>query len=116
MVLFKSERGNRMQQRKMIEIPIGTEVRSSVRAPIDGDYVFVEHAKPTDCEPSGEQAKTYRLRGELVPLCKTCGKRAIWSLVQSNSDISPEKDQTSWVLKEVRGDRPDVAYPSGSKE
>ena len=44
-----------MEQRKMIDIPIGTTVRSAVRAPIDGDYEFVEHLAPSDCKPSGEQ-------------------------------------------------------------
>ena len=104
-----------MQQRKMIDIPVGTQVRSSFRAPIDGDYEFLEHVKPSDCQPSGEQAKVFRFRGELMPICKLCGRRSIWSLVQSKFDIPPDRDQTSYVLNEVRGDRPDIDYPSGNK-
>ena len=104
-----------MQQRKMIDIPVGSTVRSSTRAPIDGEYEFVEHITATDCSPAGEECTVYRLRGELLPPCKRCGKRGIWKLVESKFEIPPEKDNTEFVLREVRGDRPDIAYPSGMK-
>ena len=102
-----------MEQRKMIDVPIGTTVRSSVRAPIDGDYEFVEHLVPSDCKPSGGDTKIYRMRGELLPPCKACGKRGIWKLAESKLEIA--KDNTPYVLEKVRGDRPDVSYPSGTK-
>jgi len=105
-----------MQQRKMLDIPVGTTVRSSNRAPIDGDYEFVEHIASSTCKPSGAESSIYLLRGELLPPCKSCGKRGIWKLTGSKFEISPEKDQTPYVLKEIRGDRPDVPYPSGTKK
>ncbi len=104
-----------MQQRKMIDIPLGTTVRSSNRAPIDGDYEFVEHIASSDCSPSAEERKLYLFRGELLPPCKRCGKRGIWKLTEYRFEIPPEMDKTQFVLKEVRGDRPDVTYPSGTK-
>lgn len=104
-----------MEQRKMIDIPVGTTVRSNVRAPIDGQYEFVEHVTPSDCSPSGDDRVVYRGRGELLPTCKLCGKRGIWKLEESRFEIPPEQNKTEYVLKEVRGDRPDVAYPSGTK-
>ena len=103
-----------MEQRKMIDIPVGTTVRSSVRAPIDGDYEFVEHIARSSCKPSGKKAKIYRGRGELLPLCRACGKRGVWKLTESKFEIT--KDNTPFVMKNVRGDRPDVTYPSGTKK
>ena len=105
-----------MQQRKMIDIPLGTTVRTAARAPIDGDYEFVEHIAPSDCSPSAAERKLYFFRGELLPPCKRCGKRGIWKLAEYRFDILPERDNTQFVLKEVRGDRPDVPYPSGTKQ
>ena len=105
-----------MEQRKMIDIPVGTTVRSNVRAPIDGDYEFVEHINPADCKPSGKENVVYRGRGQLLPLCPGCGKRSIWKLKESKFDIPPEKNNTEYVLREVRGDRPDLPYPSGTKK
>jgi len=40
-----------MAQRKMIDIPIGTTARTHVRAPIDGDYEFVEHVSDFGLQP-----------------------------------------------------------------
>ena len=105
-----------MQQRHMIDIPIGKTVRTADRAPIDGDYEFVEHLVATDCKPAGAEATVYLFRGELMPRCKRCGKRGIWRLADTRFEISPERDRTAFVLKEVRGDRPDVPYPSGKKK
>jgi len=104
-----------MEQRKMIDVPVGTAVRSSNRAPIDGDYELVEHIAPSDCSPSGDERVAYFGRGELLPPCKRCGKRGVWKLKETKFMITPEQDQTEYVLKEVRGDRPDVSYPSGMK-
>jgi hypothetical protein len=104
-----------MAQRKMIDIPIGTTARSHVRAPIDGDYQFVEHVQASDCKPSGAEAAIYIGRGQLMPACKRCGKRGIWKLTESRFDIPPEQNMTPYALKELRGDRPDVPYPAGSK-
>lgn len=101
-----------MEQRK-VDVPVGIKVRSSARAAIDGTYEFVEHVAPSDCKPSGGDAKVYRMRGELLPPCQACGKRGIWKLAESKLEIT--KDNTPYVLKEIRGDRPDLAYPSGSK-
>lgn len=105
-----------MQQRKMIDVPLGTTVRSSSRAPIDGDYEFVEHVASSDCSPAAEERKLYLFRGELLPPCKRCGKRGIWKLTEYRFDIPPERDNTPFVLREVRGDLPDVPWPSGSKQ
>ena len=105
-----------MEQRKMIDIPIGTTVKSSVRAPIDGVYEFAEHLVKSGCKPAGKQTKLYKFRGELLPPCQKCGKRGTWKLVEYKFDIPPERNKTDWVLKEVRGDRADVAYPSGAKK
>jgi hypothetical protein len=105
-----------MEQRKMIDVPVGTTVRSNVRAPIDGDYEFVEHIAPSDCSPSANDRVVYKGRGQLLPTCKGCGKRGVWKLKESKFDIPPEQNRTEYVLKEVRGDRPDVAYPSGTKK
>jgi hypothetical protein len=105
-----------MEQRKMIDIPVGTTVRSNVRAPIDGDYEFAEHVKTSDCKPSAKDAVIYKGRGQLLPLCPSCGKRGIWKLKESKFDIPPDKNNTEFVLREVRGDRPDVPYPSGAKK
>ena len=104
-----------MEQRKMIDIPVGTEVRSNLRTPIDGDYEFVKHVAASDCSPSGDETSAYRSRGELLPTCKRCGKRGVWKLTQSRFDIPAEQNHTEFVLREVRGDRPDVAYPAGNK-
>lgn len=104
-----------MEQRRMIDVPIGQTVRSAARAPIDGDYEFVEHLVSTDCKPSGAEATAYLMRGELMPRCKLCGKRGIWKLTESKFEISPERDNTPYVLEVVRGDRPDVPYPGGAK-
>ncbi len=105
-----------MEQRKMIDIPVGTTVRSNVRAPIDGDYAFVEHVAASDCRPSAGESSVYRGRGELLPTCKLCGKRGIWKLTESRFDIPAEQNHTEFVLREVRGDRPDVSYPAGTKQ
>ena len=105
-----------MQQRKMIDIPIGTEVRTANRAPIDGDYELVHHVVSSECKPSAKEGKVYKFRGELLPPCSRCGKRAIWKLAEYKFDVPPERDKTRFVLKEVRGDRPDVLYPSGMKK
>ncbi len=104
-----------MQESKKLAIALGTTVRAAARAPIDGDYEFVEHVKPSDCSPSAEERKLYRFRGELLPPCKRCGKRGIWKLTGYRFDIAPESDNTEFVLREVRGDRSDVAYPAGEK-
>ena len=104
-----------MQQRKMIDVPIGTEVRTATRAPIDGDYEFAKHIVDSKCKPSAKESKVYKFRGELLPTCPKCGKRALWKLVEYKFEISPERDRTEYVLKVVRGDRPNVPYPSGTK-
>lgn len=104
-----------MEQRKMIDVPIGTTVKSSLRAPIDGVYEFVEHLATTDCKPAGDQASLYKFRGELLPPCQKCGKRGVWKLTEYKFDIPQDRDNTEWVVKTVRGDRADVSYPSGTK-
>ena len=104
-----------MQQQKKLDVPIGTTVRSAARAPIDGDYELVEHIASSDCSPSDAERKLYLMRGELLPPCKRCGKRGIWKLTEYRVEIPPEMDQTPFVLKEIRGDRPDVPWPSGTK-
>jgi hypothetical protein len=104
-----------MQQRKMIDIPLGTEVRTAIRAPIDGDYEFVKHAVDSNCKPSAKESRVYKFRGELLPRCPKCDKRAVWKLVEYKFEVPPERNKTEYVLKVVRGDRPDVPYPSGTK-
>jgi hypothetical protein len=104
-----------MEQRKMIDVPVGTKVRSNLRAPIDGDYEFVEHVAPSSCKPAKGERKVYRGRGELLPTCKRCGKRSVWQLTGSRFDIPAEQNHTEFVLRVVRGDRADVAYPAGTK-
>jgi hypothetical protein len=104
-----------MQQRKMIDVPIGTEVRTAIRAPIDGDYEFVQHVASSTCKPTAKDRKLYRFRGQLLPPCPRCHKRAVWKLAEYKFEIAPDIDHTAFVLREVRGDRPDVAYPSGTK-
>jgi hypothetical protein len=103
-----------MEQRHMIDVPVGTAVRTAVRAPIDGEYEFAEHVASSDCKGPG--ATVYLFRGQLLPVCKSCGKRGVWKLKEVKFDIGPEMDKSAWVLKEVRGDRPDVPYPAGSKK
>jgi len=105
-----------MAEKHMYDVPIGTVVRSTNRVPIDGIYEFVEHHSSSECKPSGDKAKVYRMRGELIPSCQACGKRGNWKLVEYKFDIPSEKDNTPYVLREVRGDRSDVAYPSGTKK
>jgi NAD-dependent SIR2 family protein deacetylase len=105
-----------MQQRKMIDIPLGTEVRTALRAPIDGDYQFVQHITASKCKPSAKESRVYKFRGELLPPCPKCGKRAVWKLVEYKFEIPPDRNKTAYILKVVRGDRPDVAYPSGTKK
>jgi hypothetical protein len=104
-----------MQQRKMIDIPLGTEVRTAIRAPIDGDYEFVQHIATSKCKPSAKESRVYKFRGELLPPCPKCAKRAVWKLVEYKFEIPPERNKTEYVLKVVRGDRPNVPYPSGTK-
>ena len=104
-----------MQQRKMIDIPLGTEVRTALRAPIDGDYEFVKHLVDSKCKPLAKESKVYRFRGELLPRCPKCSQRAVWKLVEYKFEVPPDRNRTPYVLKVVRGDRPDVAYPSGTK-
>jgi hypothetical protein len=105
-----------MEQRHMINVPIGTTVRTSVRAPIDGEYEFVEHVASSACSPSGADVTAYMFRGQLLPRCGSCGKRSVWKLKEVKFDIGPEMDMSEYVLKNVRGDRPDVPYPSGAKK
>lgn len=105
-----------MAEKHMYDIPLGTLVRSAYRAPMDGTYEFSEHHIKSKCKPSGAKAKVYRMRGELLPSCQLCGKRGNWKLVEYKFDIPPEKNRTEYVLRVVRGDRPDVAYPSGTKK
>ena len=104
-----------MEQRKMIDVPIGTTVKSSVRAPIDGVYEFGEHLTTSDCKPTGDQASLYKFRGELLPPCLKCGRRGVWKLTEYKFEIPPDRNKTDWVLENVRGDRADVSYPSGTK-
>jgi hypothetical protein len=101
--------------RDLLDIPIGTTVRSSDRAPVDGDWEFVEHIGSSNCRPSAKERKVYLFRGQVLPICKRCGKRGIWKLISHRFEIPPDKDNTPFVLKAVRGDRPDVPYPAGSK-
>ncbi len=105
-----------MEQRHMVDIPIGTTVRSANRAPIDGDYEFVEHVASSDCRPTGADTKIHLGRGQMMPRCPKCGKRGIWKLTEISFDIPPEQNVTDWVVKTVRGDRPDQPYPAGSKK
>ena len=105
-----------MAEKHMYDVPLGTVTRSTHRVPIDGIYEFVEHHATSDCKPSGDKAKTYLGRGELMPACLACSKRCSWKLVEYKFDIPPEKNATEFVLREVRGDRSDVAYPSGTKK
>jgi hypothetical protein len=105
-----------MEQRHMVDIPIGTTVRSFSRAPIDGDYEFVEHVAASTCKPTGAGTRVHLGRGQMMPRCSACGKRGIWKLTQIGFDIPPEQDKSAYVLKVVRGDRPDVPYPSGTKK
>lgn len=104
-----------MQQRKMIDIPLGTEVRTAIRAPIDGDYAFVKHVATSKCKPAAKESKVYKFRGELMPRCPKCDKRAVWKLADYKFEIPPDRNKTAYVLKVVRGDRPNVLYPSGTK-
>ena len=106
-----------MQQRRHLDIPVGTRTRTAARVPIDGDYVFVEHIVSSDCRPSDAERLAYFMRGDLIPPCQRCGKRCIWELKEAKFETTPEiwQKQTDYVLKHVRGDRPDVPYPSGSK-
>lgn len=104
-----------MTEARRLLVDIGTTCRTSARAPIDGDYGFVEHVKPSDCTPSPAERQIYLYRGDLLPFCKRCGKRAMWKLTDTRFEITPEMDKSEWVLKTVRGDRPDVPYPAGSK-
>jgi hypothetical protein len=101
--------------RDLLDIPIGTTVKSSDRAPVDGDWEFVEHIGSSNCRPSAKERKVYLFRGQLLPVCKRCGERGIWKLISHRFEIPPDKDNTPFVLKAVRGDRPDVPYPAGSK-
>ena len=105
-----------MEQRHMVDVPIGTTVRSFNRAPIDGDYEFVEHVTASNCKPTGASARIYVGRGQMLPRCSVCGKRAVWKLAETRFDIPPEENMTPYVVKVVRGDRPDVPYPSGAKK
>ena len=106
-----------MKQRKMIDIPTGTRVKTSFRAPIDGDYQLVKHNRlADDCKAASGQLVVYRGRGELLPPCPVCGLRGVWELTESRFDIGAEQDKTPFVLEQVRGDRPDVAYPSGTRQ
>ena len=104
-----------MEQKKL-DVPIGTTVRSAARAPIEGDYELIEHIASSDCSPSAKERKLYLLRGEVLPPCKRCGKRGIWKLTESRFEISPERDNTAFAVNVVRGDRPDVPWPSGAKK
>jgi hypothetical protein len=104
-----------MVEGHLIDIPVGTTVRSCHRAPIDGIYEFVEHIHSRNCTPAAGDVTTYCWRGQLLPICKSCGQRCIWKLMETKFDIPADKDVTSYVLKEVRGDRSDVLYPSGTK-
>jgi len=105
-----------MAEKHMYDVPLGTVAKSSYRAPIDGNYEFVEHHTSSNCKPTRDKAKVYRMRGELMPACLACGKRGSWKLVEYKFDIPPEKNATEYVVSVVRGDRPDVAYPSGTKK
>jgi len=106
-----------MEQRKGIDIPVGTEVRSSGRVPIDGYYEFTEHAIPTDCSPSNAERITYFMRGGVVPGCKRCGKRSTWRLKEAKFETTPDiwRTQTDYVLGNIRGDCPDLPWPRGAK-
>lgn len=105
-----------MEEKHMINVPIGTTVRSSFRAPIDGEYEFVEHVASSACSPSGADSIAYKFRGQLLPVCGSCGKRSVWKLKEVKFEISPELDRTEYIVKNVRGDRPDVPYPAGAKK
>ena len=104
-----------MEQRKMIDIPLGTEIRTAIRAPIDGDYEFVKHVADSKCKPAAKDSRVYKFRGELIPRCPKCNQRAVWKLVDYKFEIPPDRNKTAYILKVVRGDRPDVLYPSGTK-
>jgi hypothetical protein len=106
-----------MEKRKSLDIAVGTEVRTSSRVPVDGYYEFVEHLAATDCSPSTDERLTYLMRGELVPRCKCCGKRGIWKLKDAKFETTPHiwHTQTDYVLRNVRGDCPDLPWPRGAK-
>jgi hypothetical protein len=106
-----------MQERKYLDIPVGTRTRTAARVPIDGEYEFVEHVVSSDCSPSDAERTMYFVRGSLMPPCKRCGKRGIWELKEAKFETTSDiwQKQNEYVLKNVRGDRPDVPYPSGSQ-
>jgi len=107
-----------MQQHKYLDIPVGTRVRTAARVPIDGDYQFVEHIVSSDCSPSDAERTIYLMRGNLIPACKRCGKRGIWELKEAKFESTHGiwNKQNEYVLRVVRGDRPDLSYPSGTKQ
>ena len=110
-----TQKGDGMEQHKYLDIPVGTRFRTASRVPADGYYHFVEHIAPSDCAPSDEERSMYFMRGELIPSCKRCGKRAVWELKEHKFETTREiwQTQNDYVLKNVRGDRPDVPYPGG---
>lgn len=107
-----------MQKRVYLDIPVGTKLRTAARVPIDGDYQFVEHIVTSDCSPTDAERTLYLMRGGLIPPCQRCSKRAVWELKEAKLETTGEvwQKQNEYVLKNVRGDRPDVPYPSGSKK
>ncbi len=106
-----------MEQHKYLNIPVGTRFRTAERVPIDGDYQFVEHIVSSDCSPLDAERTIYFMRGDLIPPCKHCGKRGIWELKEAKFETTPDiwQKQNEYVLKYVRGDRPDLPYPGGAK-
>jgi hypothetical protein len=106
-----------MKERKYLDIPVGTRTRTAARVPIDGDYQLVEHVVSSDCSPSDTERQAYLMRGEVMPPCRLCGKRAIWELKEAKFETTRDiwQTQNEYVLKNVRGDRPDVPFPGGNK-
>jgi hypothetical protein len=114
--LVKPIKGDYMEKQKMLDVQVGTTVRSAARAPIDGTYEFVEHVESTDCTPPEGQRTVYLLRGEIMPRSPACNKRCLWNLVDISYEIRPDKDSTEYAIKVVRGDNPDIPYPAGEKK
>ena len=95
-----------MPEHHMVDIPIGFEIRSSYRAPIDGVYAVAQHVESSKCKPLAKEGKLYKMRGQLMPMCPKCGKRVIWKLAEYKVDVPPELDNTEFAMTQMRGDHP----------
>lgn len=59
---------------------IGDTFRTGEKAPVSGDYDYVQHIDSTGCTPTPAERQITLSAGETFPPHRSCNKGVIWRL------------------------------------